>query len=76
MRSTVTVYRRFLRFTHAVKFVVGLISAIVVQIIQNPFRIEFIRRNIQTERTLRNRANISNVAAPGWQEAANAIGFW
>ena len=47
MRRTVTVYRGLLRFTHAVKFVVGFIRAVIVEVIQHPFRVELVCRNIQ-----------------------------
>ena len=76
VRRTVAIHRRFLRFTHAVKFVVGLVGAIVVQIIQHAFRVEFICRNIQTQRALRNRTNVADVAARRWQLAAYAVCFW
>lgn len=52
MRCIVVTYSLpFLRFTHAVKFVVGFIRAVIVQEIQHPFRAEFVCRDIQTQRT-------------------------
>ena len=63
VRGTMAIHRRFLRFTHAVKFVIGFVRAVVMQEVEHPFRVEFVRGNIQTQCTLRNRANIGDIAA-------------
>ena len=46
MSGLMTVNRRLLRFAHAGQLIVSFIRAIVVQIIDRPFRVDFIRRDI------------------------------
>ena len=75
MSSLMTVNRRLLRFTHTGQLIVSFIRAIVVQIIDRPFRVDFIRRNIQPQRTFRYRSDISDIATRGRQLAADTIRF-
>ena len=42
------VHRRFLRFTHTGQLIVGFVSAIIVQIVDNAFRVDFVCRDLQT----------------------------
>ena len=44
MSGLMTVNRRLLRFAHAGQLIVSFIRAVVVQIINHPFRVDFIRR--------------------------------
>ena len=73
---TVAVDRHLLRFTHTRQFIVSLIGAIVVQVVNHPFRVDVARSNAQAQRTLRNRTNIADVATCSGQLAANAVRFW
>ncbi|MNE46263.1 hypothetical protein D3C80_1405900 [compost metagenome] len=62
VRCLMTIHCGFLRFAHAGQFIVGLISAVVMQIIDHAFRVDFVCRNIQTQRALRNRTDVGDVA--------------
>ena len=60
-----TIDRRFLRFTHTGQLVIRFVSPIVVQVIDNPFRVDLIRSDTQPQRALRYRPNITDITASG-----------
>ena len=72
---TMTIHRRLLRFTHTGQLVIGFVSPVVMQIIDNPFRVDLIRGDSQAQRALRHRPDIANITASGRQLAADAIGL-
>ena len=71
----VTVDRHFLRFTHTGQFVLSFEGAIVMQVVDNPFRVDVAGLNTQLQRTFRHRTDITDIAARSRQQATNAIGF-
>ena len=46
-----------------------------MQVINNPFRVDVVRRNAKTQRTLRNRTDIADIAAGSGQLAADTVCF-
>ncbi|MNC04534.1 hypothetical protein D3C75_519750 [compost metagenome] len=63
MGRTMAVNRRFLRFTHTRQLIVGLIRAVIVQVINHAFRVDIIGGNIQTTRTFRHWTDVADIAA-------------
>ena len=72
---TMTIHRRLLRFTHAGQLVIGFVSPVVMQVVDNPFRVDLIRGDTQAQRALRHRTDIANITASSRQLAADAIGL-
>ena len=69
-----TIHRRLLRFTHAGQLVIGFVSPVVMQVVDNPFGL-ILSAAIPAQRALRHRTDIANITASGRQLAADAIGL-
>ncbi|MNC83492.1 hypothetical protein D3C75_1374800 [compost metagenome] len=53
----------FLRFTHTRQFIIGFVGAIVMQIINHPFRVDVGTLNLKLHRTIWNRADVADIPA-------------
>lgn len=71
----VIVDRYFLRFTYIGQFVFSFEGAIVMQVVDNFFRVDVVGFNIQLQRTFRYRIDIIDIVARSRQQVINVIGF-
>ncbi len=70
-----TVDRHFLRFTLKEPVRTRFEGAVVMRVVDHPFRVDIAGLNTQLQRTLRHRTDITDIPARSEQRATNAIGF-
>ena len=68
-RGTVSIHRHFLCFAHTGQFVICFVSTIIMQVVDNPFRVDIAGRDVQLQRAFRNRTDVTDIAASSRQLA-------